>query len=146
MTTIAYNHKDKQIASEGRSTRDGAIMTDSAKKWKVVDGVTFFLAGSACDYDLFINIYFGSKSEEVPECCALVVDGEKIYRSAVTLDGLFWKQEVEHNDAIGSGWNFALSAMDFGDDARKSVEYAITRDCSSGGKIHIYDIATKAFI
>ena len=41
MTTIAY--KDGVIAYDGRQTRNDRIVSDTAQKCQVVDGVSFFL-------------------------------------------------------------------------------------------------------
>ncbi|AHK11853.1 hypothetical protein S349_63 [Shewanella sp. phage 3/49] len=146
MTTIAYNHESKQISCDSRSTRNNVIMSDSCEKWISRDGVVFFLAGSPCDNELFIGMYFGAKSDVIPEVTALVVDSGKVYRCGVGEDALMWKDLREHSDAIGSGWEFSLSAMDFGKSSHEAVEHAITRDSCSGGKIHTYDIKLKQFI
>ena len=140
MTTIAYNHKDKQIAVDSRSSRDNVIMSDHVDKSKLVNGVTFVLCGAACDYSILIDMYFGSESKLVPEANAFVIDDGKVYRIGCTADGVFWKQECEHNDALGSGWEYALAAMDFGRDAEEAVEYAKTRDCYTGGEVHVFNV------
>lgn len=146
MTTIAYNHKDKQISCDSRTSRDNLIVSDLSTKWLERDGVIFFLAGSPCDYELFIKMYFGGKSEEYPEVTAITIDKGLVYRCGVTSELLLWKDERECSDAIGSGWSFALSAMDFGKGSREAVGYAITRDNCTGGKVHTYDIKTMEFI
>lgn len=146
MTTITYDHESKQISCDSRSSRDNVIMSDSCEKWSIVDGVIFFMAGSPCDNGLFISMYFGEKSDIIPEVSALVVDEGKVYRCGVSGDTLMWKDLRQHNDAVGSGWEFALSAMDFGKSSHEAVEYAITRDSCSGGKVHTYDIKLKQFI
>ncbi len=140
MTTIAYNHKDKQIAYESRSTRDFVIISDSVNKRIDRDGVSFFLCGSVADYDMLINIYFGGSENLVPECNAYAVSKEGCYRIGVTEAGEFWKQKLEHNEAMGSGWEWAIAAMDFGKSASDAVEYAKTRDSASGGKVNVFDI------
>lgn len=135
MTTIAYHHKRKEIAYDGRIMRGDTIMSDTSEKMQERDGVKFFLCGSTSDYDLLVSMYFGGKSELVPEANALVIDDGVVYRIGCQADGLFWKCKEECNDAIGSGWQFALSAMDFGRSAKEAVEYAATRDSCTGGKI-----------
>lgn len=135
MTTIAYSHKSREIAYDGRVTRDGAIMNDCAEKMVERDGVRFFLCGATCDYELLISMYFGDKSETAPSANAIVVDGGVVYRIGCEIEGGFWKCAQDSDDAIGSGWQFALSAMDFGRNAQEAVEYAAKRDCYTGGKI-----------
>jgi hypothetical protein len=39
-----------------------------------------------------------------------------------------------------------LAALDFGKTAKEAVEYAMTRDVYSGGKVHVYDIDKGEFI
>lgn len=146
MTTIAYEHKNKQIAFDSRQTRDNIIISDSCDKFACIDGVMFFISGRVCDEPAFTKMYFGEKTSEIPECNAFIVDGDKIYRSGVTDDGLFWKQELTNNDAFGSGWLFALSAFDFGCNAIEAVKHAITRDSCSGGQVKCYDITSGKFI
>lgn len=135
MTTIAYHHERKEIAYDGRTTRGDTIMDDSSEKMVERDGIKFFLCNSTCDYELLISMYFGTKSDLVPEANALVIDGGIVYRIGCQTDGVFWKCKSYCNDAIGSGWQFALSAMDFGRGAKEAVEYAATRDSCTGGKI-----------
>lgn len=47
--------------------------------------------------------------------------------------------------AIGSGWQFAAAAMDFGKTAKQAIEYAATRDNGTGGGVDYVRIRkTKA--
>lgn len=140
MTTIAYHHERKEIACDGRTTRGDTIMNDSSEKMVERDGVKFFLCGATCDYELLISMYFGTKADLVPEANALVIDGGVVYRIGCQTDGVFWKCKSGCNDAIGSGWQFALSAMDFGKSAKEAIKYAATRDVGTGGKISVIKV------
>lgn len=137
MTTIAYHHERKEIAYDGRTTRGDTIMNDASEKMVEKDGVRFFICGATGDYELLVSMYFGAKSELVPEAYALVIDGGRVYRIGCQADGGFWKCIPDCSDAIGSGWQYALSAMDFGKCAKGAVEYAATRDVYTGGKISV---------
>jgi len=53
---------------------------------------------------------------------------------------------VEYNDAMGSGEEFALAALDHGKTAEDAVAYAATRDSGTGGKIRVFDVAKMEFI
>ncbi len=44
--------------------------------------------------------------------------------------------------AIGSGWQFAIAAMDFGKSAKQAIEYAMTRDNGTGGGVDCVRIRT----
>ncbi len=137
MTTIAYHHERKEIAYDGRTTRGGVIMSDASEKMIESGGVKFFLCGATCDYDMLISMYFGEKPELVPEASAFAVDSGNVYMIGCGDNGVFWKCRQDCNDAIGSGWEFALAAMDFGKCAKSAVEYAATRDSSTGGNITV---------
>lgn len=140
MTTIAYHHERKEIAYDGRTTRGDIVMNESSEKMETRNGVEFFLCGSTCDFDDLIAKYFGGKSDLNAEANALVIDGDSVYRIGCNSDGSIWKCKQDCNDAIGSGWQFALSAMDFGKSAKEAVEYASTRDLYTGGKISVVRI------
>ncbi|MGI2045924.1 hypothetical protein [Shewanella oncorhynchi] len=145
MTTIAYHHKDKQIAFDSRSSRDNVIMSDDIFKSKTVNDIVFIICGSACDETLFIDMFFGAESKIIPNCDAYAVDKGITYRCGID-DGVLWKHALEHNDSLGSGWMSAISAMDFGLSAEESVKYAMKRDCFTGGKVNVYDITSKSFL
>lgn len=46
--------------------------------------------------------------------------------------------------AYGTGWKWALAAIDHGKSAVEAVEYAMTRDHDSGGKVQSVEPALKA--
>lgn len=51
-----------------------------------------------------------------------------------------------NNDALGTGRDFALTAMYLGKSAREAVQVASQLDCYTGGKIHVFDTKTGTFI
>lgn len=135
MTTIAY--KDGVIAYDGRQTRNDRIVSDSAPKCQVVDGVSFFLCGSVCDEKALIAAYFGTTSPVPVECSGYVVDGGKLLMVGHEDNTGIWKQELElaNPDAIGSGAPYAIAAMDMGASAEDAVRAAMKRDIYTGGTI-----------
>lgn len=141
MTTIAYNHKDKQIAVDSRSTSgDSIIMDDDCDKSIVENGVIFIFAGYPSDNRLLMDAYFGKDIKRVPDCSAFVIDDGVAYKTGVDENITHWKQQLTNNDSIGSGRMFALAAMDFGKTAAEAVEYAKTRDCYTGGEVHVFNV------
>ena len=136
MTTIAYHHKSKTIAWDSRATSNGVISCDEVQKMKEVKGVKFWLAGSVCDEDLIIDMYFGAKSDVVPESFGLAFDGDNAYLIGSSDDAVFWKQKLEYDKSVGSGGDFALSAMRLGLGAKDAVEHAKTLDVYTGGEVH----------
>lgn len=147
MTTIVYDHERRQIAIDSRSTSSGIIKSDSRKKWILQGEDIWFFAGAQCDIHDFLCAFDGKKPSRDLDCISLAVIGSCAYWCGVdNSDGSAWQQPVDCSDAVGSGQSFALAAMDFGKSAKEAVEYAATRDCYTGGKIHVYDIASARFI
>lgn len=135
MTTIAYNHKDKTIAWDGRSTTgDGVIITDSSSKHCEVGGVKFWISGSVADKKTLIDCYLGSGHKAFIEGNGFALDDGELFVFGCLRGGL-WVEPVESNHALGSGSQFALSAMKLGKTAKQAVEHAATLDCYTGGEI-----------
>lgn len=143
MTTIVYDHKNKQIAIDSRTAAGTFICTDYAIKHYSVDDSLLFLAGSLSDIDIFIAEYPDIKTEV--ECTGYSVKDKTVFCIS-TKDGKLKKSTLTYNDSDGSGYAYAISAIDFGKTAKEAVEYAMIRDSSTGGKVHVYDIEKGDFI
>lgn len=138
MTTIAYNHKDKQVAVDSRMTANEIVVNDAANKFIINDLGVWFFAGSGCDFKEMSLLSHGDKSRDL-ECLAmLIIDG--IVYGVDTGDGLCSYTEYLHDSAFGSGAHFALASMDHGKSAEDAVKYAMTRDIYSGGKVNVFDV------
>lgn len=140
MTTIAYNHKDKEIAVDSRFTRGDRISTDKGVKVAKRGGVTFVLAGFTEGYGSLIDMWFDGEPRKDIECSAFVVDCSLVYEFGINHDGLISKEPLNENLSKGSGEDWALAAMDFGCSARDAVKYAMTRDVYTGGKIRVIKV------
>lgn len=143
MTTISYNHKDREIAVDGRITAGGIIITDKANKTIVRDdGVMFFMTGSTSDFaDYCREFGNGLKPSRPLDCAAMMLADGTVYQTGVDSgDGLFFSSPRSESFACGSGGNFAVSAMDFGKSAKDAVKYASTRDSGTGGKITVIKV------
>lgn len=140
MTTIAY--KDGVIAYDGRQTRNDRIVSDSAAKCKVVDGVSFFLTGTVCDENALISAYFGTASPSPVECSGYAVDAGKLMMIGHDDTTGIWKQDLDpaNPDAMGSGAQYALAAMDMGASAEDAVRAAMKRDIYTGGAVRTVTI------
>jgi 20S proteasome alpha/beta subunit len=146
MTTIVYDHKNKQIACDSRETASGAIVTDEALKFYKEGMKVWFLCGSKSDTSSFISTF--EHNEDAPKnvrCSGLVVIDGIVYK-ACNEDGVYKLDEIPSNEGLGSGGWPALAAVDLGKTAKEAVEYAMTRDCYSGGKVHVYDIEKGEFL
>lgn len=70
--------------------------------------------------------------EDGYELGAIVIIGARIYEIT---DDLTWIRNISGTYSIGSGYAFALGAMDMGASPREAIEVAATRDPNTGGKI-----------
>lgn len=145
MTTIATD--GRTIAADGRITSD-YIDTDNSMKLYVVKndkGQTTEIFGTCGDCDLGEAyrewVMGGKKAKARPEW--QVTDGDCFEALHLHPDGVvyyvggrnFSKIEVNTPVSIGSGALFALSAMKLGLDPAAAVDFAITLDPNSGGKV-----------
>lgn len=144
MTTIVYDHKNKQIAVDGRCCADGMIKSDSDIKYLFTCDQAWFFCGQVSDHLYLLDAFSGKDIQECESNALLVID-KKVYLCGVD-KGKLWKEPINYNSGIGSGHRFAISALDFGKSAKEAVEYAMTRDLYTGGKITVYDIEAGNFI
>lgn len=148
MTTIAYNHKTRTIAVDSRRTGDNIIQSDTDVKYRhYKDGSVWFLCGKVIHLDALIEAYDGKvfKESDYFEVNAFYVKDGDVYRCGIE-EGLFWQELTEDSRAMGTGWKWAMAAMDFGKDAPEAVEYAKTRDYYTGGKVYIFSIEENCFV
>tara|TARA_R110001632_G_C11131732_1_gene394974 strand:- start:164 stop:622 length:459 start_codon:yes stop_codon:yes gene_type:complete len=152
MTTIVYDHKNKQIACDSRSTIDGVIIDDYAIKYKNNIDKLWFICGRKGDADTFIANYnpLGIANENMDVSAVFVITkgdcAGGVYMAVKDSDNTYAECILDHDYAQGSGEQWALSALDHGVSAKEAVEYAMTRDVYTGGKVHVYDIEMGMFI
>ena len=146
MTTIIYDHKNKQIACDSRATAGSTIVSDSVIKFHERAGYIWFMCGCSGSVETFIT-----KFEALKDCApnidtsGLFVFGKLAY-SATIDDDIFREDLLEYSFSVGSGSEYALAALDHGKTAKEAVEYAMTRDIYTGGKVNVYDIEKGEFI
>jgi ATP-dependent protease HslVU (ClpYQ) peptidase subunit len=141
MTTIAY--KDGVIAYDSRITRGDTIMDDDAEKMVMRDGYTFFCTGPTPDIEKLIELYcMRHASGDISANAFVVHDGFVWMAGWNETDGL-WRSKIgaDKVNAIGSGSDHALTAMDCGKSAYESVEMAKKRDTNTGGQVRIFKVA-----
>jgi len=142
---MAYHHTDKQIAVDGQSTSNGVIVNHRSDKTINNDIGLWVLAGCPSDYEALVKLKHNDKCEIEPDCVALLIKEGKVFGVGVS-DGLCSHTEYKYNYTLGSGCDFATAAMDFGKSAKQAVEYAMTRDIYTGGKIQVIDVETGEVI
>ena len=143
MTTIVYDHKNKQVAVEMLVVVDGIICSTEFDKTLTNDNGTYFLCGDCCDYEKLSKLSHDDKLEVTPNCSAILIKDRKAY-AVIVQDSLCCFTELKYNYAMGSGERFALSALDYGATAKEAVEYAITKDIFSGGAVIVKSVLGKS--
>jgi len=142
MTTISYHHKDKQIAVDSRNTCGGCIICDDYDKTIIQDGKIWLFTGRAGDMKSFAkNYYQRGKAPENIDVCGILVENGKVFHVVVN-NGIYRASPVTFSDAWGSGCDYAIASMDFGKSAKEAIEYAMTRDIYTGGKVQVIDVET----
>jgi len=137
MTTVAYHHKDGEIAVDSRCTAGTLIASDSVNKITKKDGVSFIGTGALADLQVLIEGYPNGFAAPIDlEAQALVVDEGEVYMVSV-IKGDYSLTKLDFDSTMGSGADFAQAAMDFGKSAKDAVKYAATRDCATGGRIRV---------
>lgn len=137
MTTIAYNHKDKEIAVDSRMTRDGRIISDVVNKIITTKRGTFVLAGLSADCYRFADNY--PFFEKQLDCYGFAIIESSVYWVSFS-EGELCSMPCEYNESAGSGQDHAITALDLGLSAYDAVKLAIKRDCNSGGEIKVLNI------
>lgn len=145
MTTIVYDHKNKIIACDSRLTADDVVLTDDGIKWKLSDDSIWFFTGNPADDEDLMLMKHNEKPNPIPNSIAIFVkDGDAWL---ATFDGDYCSHtKLAYNHAIGSGWKFALAALDLSLESEEAIKYASKRDCFTGGKVRVYDIKSNKFI
>jgi len=141
MTTIAYNHKDKEIAFDSRCTCGDLIVSDSNDKIERRDGINYVCAGDLNDIaDLVDNIDTGMFITKESTAEAFFFKDGKAFRAVWPINEQVDITELTSDRATGTGRDFALAALDFGRTAKQAVEYAKTRDIYTGGKVRVIKV------
>lgn len=139
MTTIAY--RNGIIAYDSLVTSQGSVIYRDYDKSRLVDGIRFFIAGSLSDYEDLISDWFAPKRRFIA-ASALVVDESKNVFECGYGEGKLWRERLIKDKfvAIGSGWQFALMAMDLGLSAEDAVKKASERCIYTGGEVKVYQV------
>ena len=139
MTTTAYHHADKQIATDSRLSSGGNIDTDNFNKTIKRGKRRYFMCGSQCDYERFVDEAEAGEGTEELEATAIMVEGGNAYL-VTQEEKRYLFSKLTFNRASGSGSRYAISAMDFGQSAKQAVQYAAKRDVYTGGRIRVYNV------
>ncbi|KKE84982.1 hypothetical protein [Pseudoalteromonas luteoviolacea] len=137
MTTIAYHHPSQTICVDSLTTTSQSIVTHDAQKCQRVHNGFIFASGNCTEiYHLLTN--WQKNCFEAIGCTFFFINKfDEIFYGEIR-HGKRFLEPLQVNWAIGSGANWAIAAMDFGKSALEAVQYACTRDKSTGGKVHSF--------
>lgn len=138
MTTIAY--KDGIVAYDGLMMFGDYIYQTDFDKCED-HGAIFFCSGNPDDAEKFIDFWMsGIEPLQKPDVEMIVVEDGVVYQAVMDGTADMQKTELTRPWAIGSGWQFAVGAMDAGVSAEDAVRVAACRDPMTGGTIRTYQI------
>lgn len=147
MTTIVYDHKNKQIACDSRMTSGNLIVTDEGVKHVKKENSIYFIAGRIGEGLTFATHFkeMEKANDNLDNDC-IFVDNKCAYLGVIDNEKVFRSSDLYYNMSVGSGGDYAICALDFGATAKEAIEYAATKDVYTGGKVHVYDIEKCEFI
>ena len=145
MTTIVYDHENGLIASDSRITSNDRITSNSFDKHVKKDNEFWFFCGCIADNSDLMALEHNDKPDVRPDSHAIVAcDGDV---KLVAFNGDYCShQKLSYNFAIGSGADFASSAIDFNCSASEAVDYAAKRDPFTGGMVRVFDVKAMKFL
>lgn len=129
------------IAYDSRAVQHDMVVSNTFPKMFEHKNHIFFVAGDVADYSGFANdMVAGKQSKEWEVSAFMVCPSGKLWMTGG--GGGAWRFELPLTEtaAIGSGQDFAYSAMDFGKTAKQAVKYAMTRDSNTGGKVRTFKL------
>lgn len=151
MTTIAV--KDGIIAFDSRQTRDNIIISDKAIKQKETECYIYFCTGCLDEIDRFIELHENNTKYQHPinvNAFIFSKESKNLFYAGVSNEATplgepilqLWKHKISGDEinAIGSGRDFAIAAMDLGMSAMEAIEYTTCRDIYTGGIINTFRI------
>jgi ATP-dependent protease HslVU (ClpYQ) peptidase subunit len=131
------------MACDGQiSSGEMIVETDCTKIFRLSDGALVGFAGNTFNWEVILDyLNSNSKTKTWPE-----LNG---HQDTLVLekDGALWlydhlgrRFQRTAPVAIGTGWKYAIAAMDCGADLYEAVEVAIKRDSWSSGTIRVVDL------
>lgn len=139
MTTIIFNAETQEIACDSRMTAGGIIISDQHDKMFEHGNDMWFLAGTCADMELLMDSQLHEQIPFALECAAFVIRPDGFYTVYTNKENRVCQLPLQYTEGLGSGGDFALAGIDLGLTTREAVAYACTRDCASGGTIHVYN-------
>lgn len=139
MTTIAWD--GKILAADSQTTSGDSIAMYANKLIRVKNG---WLTGCGTLRDIYkLKDYIEGKLKEVPTDLDMTCF-HLTKRSFIRYEADGYPMPMVNfknlKTATGTGWEWAMAAMDMGKNAIEAVEYAREKDIYTGGKINYVEI------
>lgn len=161
MTTLAFD--GRYAAADGRATCGNTITGKQAKKLFLIEGklggkeAQFLYMGAGSWSMIQLVKKWLSEGGDIlssdPEQAFPQIEPESMEAIIITRDGEVYELEStmvalpsESPAAGGSGFPFAITAMNLGQNAVQAVYTAMEMDIGSGGKVTAFDIEAWEFI
>jgi len=144
MTTIIYDHKNKEVAVDSRVSSGMYIVSDDHNKTVRNEYGLWILSGSLADSAEMITLGHNHSVRDpsnLPDAGAFLLSGGKCYAVYIEESGYCKHIPLEYSDSMGSGATAAMGALDHGSTAKQAVKYASTRDAATGGKIRVFKLS-----
>jgi ATP-dependent protease HslVU (ClpYQ) peptidase subunit len=143
VTTIAASVQHGCMAADSRVSGGSDLVTDREVKIRRINDCLVGTSGMTADGLLFAEWF---NDHDLANRPSLDDDFQAIVLSCRGLFRYFHdcvpiRSAAVTYHAIGSGWNWALAAMDFGAAPAEAVRYAIRRDIASGGAVRVRRLA-----
>ncbi len=146
MTTIAVSNGN-QMSCDGSVT--GGFNRKETRKNKIFShkGELWGFAGLIHDKETWVKWIDGSDKVEPLDLSNMPKESiiMRLNKEGITVfDSEDYKQEIENNfAAIGSGWRFAIGALEYGASSAEAVSIAAAYDEGSGGSITTVKLGDK---
>lgn len=158
MTTVAFD--GHYAAADGLASQGNLIVGRRTRKLFPIKAniddkrVDILLAGAGSFQTLMMVVkHFEQQDMMNPEFMPDIEPGSfqgLIIRrdtgEVYTLEDRLIPMESEYPVALGSGADYALTAMSLGHNAEEAVQAACDLDCFSGGEIKVFDTQTWSFL
>lgn len=130
MTTIVWD--GTTLAADTQLTLGGSTVGGTQKIFELgtkANQIFIATAGYHAETGIFTEwIAKGAPQDDKPTVHEEFSAFKLTKKGLFEYDFLLYRMEVTNKCAIGSGWQWAMAAMDYGASAEEAVKYASTRD------------------
>jgi len=140
MTTIVWD--GKTLAADSQVSSECARVGKTPKLRQLAENLFVAAAGYQSDTLMFEVWAAGGFKQDAKPC----IEGDEFQAIVIAPDGVFEFESalmpcpLLYPTAIGSGWMWAIAALDFGATAEDAVKYAATRDVFTNDEVNFVHV------